>query len=180
MGLGIFTKLINDLLDIVFSDYIIQRNTKGYGSDFARDWVDYKNGFGSISGKTYWRGLDEIHDLTKTGTYSLEVVLKQNGQTKTLRWSSFSVDTESNYYRLSISGYNAGSSGLPDNMNYHNGQVFSTRDRCHSCPNSGCANSDGNAGWWFGSCYHCHLNRGDSAGPQYSGSYDESTMILKR
>ena len=90
---------------------------------------DYKNGFGTVNGKTFWIGLDTIHELTKTGAYSLEVILKDDGQTKTLQWSSFSVDSESNKYRLSISGFNAGTSGLSDQLYLSNGMYFTTRDR---------------------------------------------------
>ena len=167
----------------MFSGVIMQRNTKGYSSDFQRYWSDYKRGFGSINGKTYWLGLDTIHDLTKSGTYSLEIILKKNGQTKTVTWSSFSVANESNKYRLSVSGFDAGSSGMSDYLDEPNGMFFSTRDRDNDVLSDHCSTwLGGYSGWWFNSCGRS-LNRGDSKGPQIrppNEYYDESTMILKR
>ena len=166
-----------------FLDVIIQRNTKGYGADFNRGWSDYKEGFGNVQSKTFWIGLDTIHDLTKTGAYSLEVILKKNGNTKTVRWNSFMVDSESNKYRLSVSGY-SGTSELSDELNYSNGMYFSTRDRDNDQTGNNCASSNNGSGWWFkgGPCAYCILNSAKSSGIYYYGGswYEESTMILKR
>ena len=173
----------------IFSDVIIQHNTKGYSSDFQRDWSDYKAGFGSINGKTYWKGLDAIHDLTKTGAYSLEIRLKKDGQTIAATWSSFSVASESNKFRLSVSGFNAGYYEQVDYLKDSNGMYFSTRDRDNdewpiSCSTDNGGRRGGYSGWWFWefhtSCSQGNLNWGDSKGPQFSGYNDESTMILKR
>ena len=164
-----------------FLDVIIQRNTKGYGTDFNRGWNDYKTGFGNVQSKTFWIGLDTIHDLTKTGAYSLEVNLKKNGNTKTVEWSSFMVDSESNKYRLSVSGFNAGTSGLRDELDYHNGMYFSTRDRDNDQSGNNCASTYDGTGWWYKNCWNCHLNYDYySSGIHYQGYYEESTMILKR
>ena len=164
-------------------DIIIQRHVKGSGGDFAKYWSDYKNGFGSEGGNYYWVGLDTIHGITSSGSYSLEINLKSGGQTKTVTYSSFSVENESNDYRLSVSGFNAGSSGLRDSLNYHNGRDFSTRDRDNDGYSSGSCSvsSGGNGGWWFGYCRYSNLNYGDSRGPEwYYNRYDESTMIIRR
>ena len=125
--------------------------------------------------------MDTIHGITSSGSYSLEINLKSGGQTKTVTYSSFSVENEANDYRLSVSGFNAGSSGLLDSLNYHNGRDFSTRDRDNDGYSSGSCSAlyEGNGGWWFGSCSHSNLNFGDSSGPKWNtNSYDESTMII--
>ena len=150
---------------------------KGYGSGFVKDWNDYKVGFGSPEDNVYWIGLDRMHELTSSGFYYLEVKLKRGGQTKTLKWTSFSVGSESNKYRLSVSGFDQGTSGLIDELSYHSGMYFSTHDRDNDDWYANCSNEYGKSGWWFKSCKTCDLNYY----PEYNSSiYDESTMILKR
>ena len=164
-------------------EIIIQKNTKGYGQNFNRDWLEYKRGFGSIEDKTYWMGLDEINKLTTSGSYSLEIHLEKNGVTNVVKWSSFKVGSELEKYKLSISGFDAGTSGLTDQLAYHNGKYFTTRDKDNDkSGNENCAQlyGSGGSGWWFYNCYSSQLNKADSSGPSYSDSYDESTMILKR
>ena len=93
--------------------------------------------------------------------------------------------SELDKYRLSISGFDAGTSGLADQLKYHSGMYFTTRDKDNDQNNSeNCSQkfgSDG-SGWWFKSCYGTQLNAADSKRPRYTGNtpYDESTMILKR
>ena len=167
-------------MDYFTSGVIIQRHVKGYGSGFAKSWNDYKIGFGSPEDNVFWIGLDRMHELTSSGSYILEIILKKGGQTKTVKWTSFSVGSESNRYRLSVSGFDQGTSGLPDQLNYHSGMYFSTRDRDNDQYGGNCASIYGYSGWWFKSCYASHLNFGSSSGPQYNIHWDESTMILKR
>ena len=159
---------------------IIQRHVKGYGSNFAKYWNDYKVGFGSPDGNYYWIGLDRMHELTSSGDYYLEIQLKQGGQTKIVKWTTFSVDSESNKYRLTVGGFDQGTSGLSDRLSGHNGMLFSTRDRDNDQNSNPCSNYYGYSGWWFNGCYNSHLNYGTSTGPIYNNYYDESTMILKR
>ena len=123
-----------------------------------------------------------MHELTASGSYSL--VIKLNGrQTNTLKWTTFSVGSESNNYRLSVSGFDRGPQGgkltLGDRLQDHNGRGFHTRDRL-SAGGSTCPLVNGGVGWWYTGCWQCHLNWGYSRGPQYNGDNDESIMILKR
>ena len=124
-------------------------------------------------------GLDDINYLTTSGSYSLEIHLKRYGAMKIVKWSSFKVESESEKYKLSISGFDAGTSGLPDRLKYHNGMYFSTRDKDNDQASGNCSQSNG-GGWWFRICYDSHLNAVDSRGPIFSARYDTSTMILKR
>ena len=162
------------------SDIIIQVNSNGKGSVFNKNWNDYKNGFGSVEDKAYWIGLDRIHDLTKSGAYGLKMILKKNGSTKVVRWSSFVVGNEAGDYRLSVSGFNAGSSGLSDRLAYHNNMRFSTKDRDNDPHPGHCASYYGNVGWWYVyGCWYCLPNYGTHP-PSYQGSRDEIQMILER
>lgn len=127
-------------------------------------------------------GLDDINDLTTSGSYSLEIHLKKSGVTKIVKWSSFKVGSESEKYKLSISGFDVGTSGLGDKLAYHNGMYFTSRDKDNDKDGGNCSQQWWQSGWWYKSCYHSQLNAADSNGPRYSGNnpYDESTMILKR
>ena len=163
---------------------IIQRHVKGYGSNFAKYWNDYKVGFGSPDGNYYWIGLDRMHELTSSGDYYLEIKLKKGGQTKTVKWTTFSVDSESNKYRLTVGGFDQGTSGLSDWLSYHTGNYFSTPDRDNDPSFVHGSVTNGYSGWWFKGCCRSNLNWGDSLGPYYKlpygARYDESTMTLKR
>lgn len=126
-------------------------------------------------------GLEMIHQLTKTGNYGLEVTLKKNdGTIKIINYYLFKVSSEYDKFRLTISGFNPGTSGLPDQFNYYNGQKFSTRDQDNDDWDWNCAEFYGNSGWWYKSCRYKHLNYGYGNGPRFNGEYDESTMTLKR
>jgi len=101
-------------------------------------------------------------ELTATGRWELEVVLTDyNNQTYTALYSDFSVGDSSTNYRLSLSGYNATRSSLPDSLNGNsqnadnlNGMEFSTKDRDNDYLNYGisCSGLHGDGGWWFNTC----------------------------
>ena len=92
---------------------------------------------------------------------------------------------EQDNFKLSISGFKPGSSGLSDMFAWHNGQKFSTKDQDNDSWGSNCSTSSregGNGGWWFRNCRNSNLNRGNGDGPEYAQGtyYEESIMILKR
>ena len=127
--------------------------------DFYQNWTDYKTGFGDPAGE-FWLGLDQLHTLTTNGNYGLRVTYRaDNGDVFCALYSHISVNDESDNYRLSVSGYQAGSSNAGDSLIegnrtypwsyiHHNGMEFSTRDRDNDkFPNSSCALYEQNAGW---------------------------------
>merc|ERR1712142_561935 len=116
---------------------ILKRGQYGNPKDFfVKSWSEYERGFGDID-QEFWLGLTKMAELTATGRWELEVVLTDySGQNYTALYSDFSVGDSSTNYRLSLSGYNAARSTLPDTLNdsgYGNddldGMAFSTRDR---------------------------------------------------
>ena len=83
-----------------------------YGSvDFYRNWTDYQQGFGNLSGE-FWLGLDKIHRLTATAT-ELQVDLqdfKENSvDVDGMQVSRFSIQL-SMYTSISGDSGNAGNS----------------------------------------------------------------------
>ena len=66
------------------------------------------------------------------------------------RYSVFSVDSESQKYKLTVGGY-SGSAG--DDFGYHNGMKFSSIDEDNDLYGGFCG-----AGWWFHACSSTVLN----------------------
>ena len=77
--------------------------------DFYRNWTDYKQGFGNLTGE-FWLGLDKIHRLTSQTNNKLRVELEDfEGKTAYAEYDTFAVADEADNYRLSTGDYiNAG------------------------------------------------------------------------
>lgn len=131
---------------------VFQRRQDG-SVDFFRGWEDYKNGFGDLNGE-FWLGLDKIHRLTNASGNGQQNTLRfdlrdQEGNKRYAKYSTFQVAGSSTNYRLSVAGY---SGDATDSFSYHNGRVFTTKDR-----DAGCANQYKGA-WWYGHCHASNLN----------------------
>ena len=73
--------------------------------DFNRNWTDYKQGFGNLSGE-FWLGLDIIRRLTNQTNNTLRVELEDfEGNTAYAEYDTFAVADEADRYRLSVGGY---------------------------------------------------------------------------
>jgi hypothetical protein len=122
--------------------------------DFYLPWVNYTNGFGDPR-KDFWLGLERIADLTENENYELEILMTTiQGVTHKVGYDTFKVSSSSDNYRLSISGFHG---NIWDAMAYHNGQMFSTKDRDNDNGGFDCA-IDTNGAWWFNACHYAHLN----------------------
>ncbi|XP_076806728.1 microfibril-associated glycoprotein 4-like [Clavelina lepadiformis] len=135
---------------------IFQRRIDG-SVDFGRRWDDYANGFGQIDGE-FWLGLDNIHEMTRGGRCRLKIELWDfDGNQRHADYSSFSIESAENLYRLRVSGY-SGNAG--DSLAYHNGRPYSTEDSDNdSHDGMNCATQwGGTQGWWFGACAYSLLN----------------------
>ena len=131
---------------------VFQRRQDG-SVDFFRGWEDYKNGFGDLNGE-FWLGLDKIHRLTATSVNGQQNTLRfdlgdHEGNKRYAKYSTFQVADSSTNYMLSVAGY-SGDAG--DSLSYHNGRIFTTKDR-----GGGCANSYKGA-WWYNHCHYSNLN----------------------
>ena len=140
---------------------VVQRRQDG-SVDFNRGWVDYEDGFGSLTGE-FWYGLRPLHCLTNQGQWELRIDFTLTDGTKSyLSYSSFKVGPASSNYQLSISGFKGIFSTDPI-LGSHllNGMAFTTKDKDNDKRNKNCAtNYAGNAGgWWYNSCSYIFLNQ---------------------
>ena len=84
---------------------VFQKRQNG-SVDFFRTWNPYKRGFGDLNGAEFWLGLDKIHRLTVSGSYTLRVDLEDfNGKTAFAEYRSFAVKNEGAKYQLSLGSY---------------------------------------------------------------------------
>ncbi|KAG7154603.1 ficolin-1-like 4 [Homarus americanus] len=100
-------------------------------------------------------GNENLHAVTGGGKqYILRVdATRLTGESGTGEWDVFIVDTESNNYRVTITGYNSVSSTLGDDLTYNSGIFFSTIDVDNS---GGCVTQRGGGGWWYSGCSWAH------------------------
>ncbi|XP_061086528.1 microfibril-associated glycoprotein 4-like [Conger conger] len=133
---------------------VIQRRMDGT-VNFYRPWNQYKTGFGDPAGE-YWLGLENIFLLTWTKKYELRVDMEdfERGRVHA-QYSSFSIDPESEGYKLHISTYIDGGAG--DSLAYHNEKKFSTFDKDQDAWSSNCALTH-HGGFWFDRCLHANPN----------------------
>ena len=151
------------------------------GANFARSWNEYKDGFGTIRQKNFWIGLEKMHNLTDSGLYGLQVAIKENdGAVRTVEYDSFRVSNEHDKYRLYLSGFRPGTSGLEDRLAIHNSQPFTTTDRDNDeLRSNNCASPSGNTGWWYKICYDSNLNHASGPTWTHTGRHElESKMTL--
>ncbi|KAI1886531.1 hypothetical protein AGOR_G00196720 [Albula goreensis] len=149
---------------------VIQRRMDGT-VNFYRPWDQYKSGFGNPAGE-YWLGLENIFLLTWTKKYELRVDMEdfERGNVHA-QYSSFSIDPESEGYKLHISSYIDGGAG--DSLAYHNEKKFSTFDNDQDSSGSNCALIY-QGGFWFYNCLYANPNGlykwGQTSGsPAYTG-----------
>ena len=130
---------------------VVQRRQDG-SVDFNRGWVEYEEGFGSLTGEL-WYGLRPLHCLTSQGQWKLRMDFTFiNGTKSYLSYNSFSVGPPNTQYQLSISGFTGVTSTDPFSMHPLSGKKFTTKDRDNDDKSgSNCAlngQHDPNAGGW--------------------------------
>ena len=159
----------------------------GYGVGYSGYWSYYKNGIDDSNG--FWLGLDEMHKLTKSGRYGLELAIELAADSyEFVNWPLLVIGNEASKYEATISsddgvvyakGRNAGG-------NYYfvsqNGLRFSSRDLDYDTwSGTSCAthSSYGDyTGWWYSSC-SWHWNHYKSTSTVYTGKKTRMTMISR-
>ncbi|XP_074519934.1 microfibril-associated glycoprotein 4-like [Halichoeres trimaculatus] len=133
---------------------VFQRRMDG-SVNFYRPWDHYKAGFGTAAGE-YWLGLESLFHLTQRKRNELLVDMEDfEGNKAYARYSSFSIDSEANGYKLEVSEFSDGGAG--DSLAHHNGNKFSTFDRDQDAHPSNCAKMFLGA-FWYGKCLDANPN----------------------
>lgn len=133
---------------------LIQRRRYYNSLDFARNWLQYEEGFGDVNGE-FWFGLQKIHCLTTRYDVELRIDLSpRSGAGITWVYQLFRVASSLDNYRLHI-GQGVGPGR--DQMMVHNGMQFSTYDEDHDVASWNCAQVN-QGGWWYRDCYGANLN----------------------
>ena len=122
-------------------------------TNFYRNWTEYKSGFGDIDRGGFWLGLDDLHHLTYSKPYGLEVHLADwDLHVYRAMYRYIVVGPESDNYPLTVSGYNT-KSNAGNCLQHHNNNEFTTYDNDNDkwANDSNCAASY-MGGWWYGAC----------------------------
>ncbi|XP_016009044.1 angiopoietin-related protein 6 [Rousettus aegyptiacus] len=147
---------------------VIQRRQDG-SVNFFTTWQHYKAGFGEPNGE-YWLGLEPVHQLTSRGDHELLVLLEDwGGRGARAHYDGFSLEPESDYYRLRLGQYR-GNAG--DSLSWHNDKPFSTVDRDRDSYSGNCALYQ-RGGWWYHACAHSNLNGVWHRGGHYRSLYQD-------
>ncbi|XP_011187127.1 ficolin-3-like [Zeugodacus cucurbitae] len=141
--------------DVDFGGWLVIQRRQSDSVDFYRNWTDYKEGFGDLTGN-YWIGLEKLHALTSDCEQELYIQMRRrNGKEYFAKYIQFVIAGESKSYALKKLGNYSGDAG--DSFYGHVGMKFSTYDRDNDTRKGNCAKICKGA-WWFKNCYFCHLN----------------------
>jgi len=152
---------------------------------FEKTMEEYAAGF-EANGES-WLGLERIAEMTGSGTWELEVNLKDwSGRVKRVSYADFKVGAAPRY-ELTAASYDF-SSTLRDALKYHNGAPFSTVDQDQDDHSGSCSQKYGGGGWWYRKCYHASLNGqneegglgGSKAARWFNLKIKEATMKIRK
>ncbi|XP_056310204.1 microfibril-associated glycoprotein 4-like [Danio aesculapii] len=133
---------------------VFQRRMDG-SVNFYRPWEEYKRGFGNVEGE-YWLGLENLYQLTRHKKFMLRVDLEDfTGRKGFAQYSSFSVGSEAEGYKLQVSGFSNGGAG--NSLMFHNGMKFSTYDKDQDNTEKNCARVY-LGGFWYNACHYANPN----------------------
>ncbi|XP_069465826.1 ficolin-1-like [Ambystoma mexicanum] len=134
---------------------VFQRRWDGSVS-FRRDWVTYKNGFGSRLTE-FWLGNDNLHLVTSKVNHELRIDFRDmENYLYYAKYNLFKVAGEIDKYRMTLGSLNISTAG--DSLTYHNNQPFSTADQDNDAAvNYHCA-AVKRGGWWYRDCLRSNLN----------------------
>ncbi|XP_033646890.1 ficolin-2-like [Asterias rubens] len=134
---------------------VIQRRQDG-SVDFYRNWVDYQNGFGDKPGE-FWLGNENLRTLTESaGPWKLKIeIVRWDGEESFAEYGHFKIDGDN--FILEIGSYKA-SSTAEDALEYHNGMMFTTKDKDNDLWGMMNCAVTRKGGWWYNNCYDTNLN----------------------
>lgn len=131
---------------------MLMRRTNGQES-FQRGWMEYSNGFGSLTGD-FWLGNTILSALTHEAgkTFTTKVEMKFcDGRSLTHSYQRFDFDDEQARFQSTIIRVD----NELDELSFSSGKYFHTASLHNSVPN--CGNTHGGGGWWWSSEPNCTL-----------------------
>ncbi|XP_065902407.1 fibrinogen-like protein A [Dysidea avara] len=133
---------------------VIQRNRINSTTDFSRNYTEYEQGFGNLSGD-FWYGLEALHCFTQRGVWEMRIDYQlATGVTSFLHYNTFSVNIAATRYLLAAVGF----TGIGTNfLSTSHGRRFSTADNDNDASTENCARI-GSSGWWYNNCGIVNLN----------------------
>ncbi|XP_059164086.1 ficolin-2-like [Physella acuta] len=134
---------------------IFQRRVTGI-VDFYRNWTEYKNGFGDYGIGDFYLGNENIYCLSLKYFYEMRFDMTYKGNNYYARYSTFSFLSESQGYKISVSGY-SGTAGDSFSIS-NNNMKFSTYDVDNDRFSGGHCAAGYRAGWWYAACHDTNLN----------------------
>ncbi|XP_012368532.1 angiopoietin-4-like [Octodon degus] len=136
-------------------DWTVIQHRENGTVNFHRNWQDYKQGFGDLSGE-HWLGNEVVHQLSSSKNYSLRVELEDwDGNMFYANFEHFQLGSEEQFYRIFLDKYSgAASFGEHQILKSNN---FSTIDADHDNCACNCAEAL-SGGWWFDNCGPSNLN----------------------
>ena len=149
---------------LTYNNWIVIQQRLDGSVSFVRYWADYVAGFGNLT--NYWLGLEKMHQLTSSSPYTLRIEIQATSNAKWFyaEYSSFYIDSSSNFYAIHASGYSGDAGdgftmGLP--YTQIDGAFFTTLDVDNDNDKKNCVSSStggGGGGWWCNDCYYFDLN----------------------
>lgn len=125
-------------------------NRKDGSEDFNRTWLDYKIGFGPLSGE-FFIGLEKLHQITNSEDYELLVEMRNANHIESYAtYNCFRIASETEQYRLDELGKYRGDAG--DGLRQHLGKKFSTHDKASGESPTNCALKQSGAFWYGSTC----------------------------
>ena len=137
---------------------VIQRNGKNSWLSFNKNWKEYEDGFGDLK-DDFWARLKLMNALTQRGQWEMRVDFQYDNKTWSyLHYSQFSVESASEEYSLTITGYTGISGDYFTTGNEPDVNAkFTTYDNDNDVWGDNCA-VDSGSGWWFYSCFDINPN----------------------
>ena len=138
---------------------VIQRRNASLGVvNFTRNWEDYENGFGDVSGE-FWIGLKNIYEFTNQQDVEFQMSVWNDSRTS-ITWSyqTFRVSGPENNYQLTVSGGRGNRGRDPFAYSWSSTRHFTTYDRDNSQHKCGYKLQ---GGWWYynnNNCAYANVN----------------------
>jgi len=134
---------------------VLQKRFDGSVRFSNRTWVEYQNGFGTVSGE-YWLGLDRIHRLAKNPVTLRFDLGAPDGRTRFAVYQGFTVAGADQKYQMTSGTYTDGDAG--DSFSFESGSKFSTVDQDNDKFKKGHCAKTFKSGWWHAVCHKASLN----------------------